>query len=320
MRGNDWFPFYFDRVRKSKWWRRASDTARARNVMLWGEAYKAVPAGSLPDDDDELAEAAGYGMDVDAFLAVKDEIMSAWVLCSDGRWYHPTICEVVLDAWERVSERRRNDARRKRDQRDRARGVTPETPDVTRDADDVPSYASRNGRDTDTQDRTGQTPPNPPDGGADEDKAFEEAFTAYPLAGRRQTPPAAGRLAWDAERAAGASATVLQASARAMAAKPPARVPRFDNWLRRGLWRNYTPAEAIAPAAPWNGPPELRTAVAVRMGDTWTRCWLEQAHFQEVPARALMVPRALVRDRIAREVGDILDEFRVQMLVQESAA
>lgn len=99
MTGNDWFPFYFDRLRKSKWWRRASDVARSRNVMMWGEAFKAVPAGSLQDDDDELAEAAGYGMDVDAFLAVKPEIMAPWVLCSDGRWYHPTVCEVVLDAW-----------------------------------------------------------------------------------------------------------------------------------------------------------------------------------------------------------------------------
>src|ERR1700761_8931550 len=101
MSGNDWFPLYFRRLRSSKWWRRASDLARARNVMLWGEAYQSVPAGSLPDDDDELAEAAGFGFDVDAFIAAKSEIMAPWVLCSDGRWYHPVVCEAALDAWER---------------------------------------------------------------------------------------------------------------------------------------------------------------------------------------------------------------------------
>lgn len=130
MTGNDWFPLHFDRLRKSKWWRRASDLSRARNVMLWGEAYKSVPAGSLPDDDDELAEAAGFGMDVDGFLAVKDEIMAPWVLCSDGRWYHPTVCEVVLDTWERASERRRKAAEKKASQRARTRGQAVKTGDV----------------------------------------------------------------------------------------------------------------------------------------------------------------------------------------------
>jgi len=121
MAGNDWFRLYFDRLRKSKWWRRASDMARARNVMLWGEAYKQVPAGSMPDDDDELAEAAGFGMDVDAFAAVKAEIMAPWVLCRDGRWYHPTLCEQTLEEWERRGSRRKAESTRKADYRRRVR-------------------------------------------------------------------------------------------------------------------------------------------------------------------------------------------------------
>ncbi len=177
MAGNEWFPLHFDRLRKSKWWRRASDTARARNVMMWGEAYKAVPAGSLPDDDDELAEAAGYGMDVAAFIAAKDEIMAPWVLCTDGRWYHPTVCEVVLEAWERISERRRVAAQRKADQRAKVRGhgvrnqpvphndaghppaddaVPPQTANVPRDNGNVPRDTGENGRDIGTQDKTRQ--------------------------------------------------------------------------------------------------------------------------------------------------------------------
>jgi hypothetical protein len=124
MGTNDFFPFYFDRLRKSKWWRRASDTARARNVMMWGEAYKGCPAGSLPDDDDDLAEAAGYGMNVDAFLACKAEIMAPWVLCSDGRYYHPVVCEVVLETWERTSEKRKQDRTRQAARRARLREQT----------------------------------------------------------------------------------------------------------------------------------------------------------------------------------------------------
>lgn len=133
MAGYDWFPLYFDRLRRSRWWRRATDLARARNVMLWGEAYKATPAGSLADDDDELAESAGFGFDVEGFVAHKAEIMAPWVLCSDGRWYHETICEVVLEAWDRRSERRRKDSARQAEYRARTRlsRVTP--PPVTRE-------------------------------------------------------------------------------------------------------------------------------------------------------------------------------------------
>lgn len=139
MAGNDWFPLHFKRLRKSRWWRRASDLARARNVMLWGEAFEATPAGSLPDDDDELADAAGFGMDgIEAFIAAKAEIMAPWTLCSDGRWYHPTLVEVVLDAWERTSEKRKMAAEKKRAQREKARGVATKPADVPRDTRDVP--------------------------------------------------------------------------------------------------------------------------------------------------------------------------------------
>jgi hypothetical protein len=140
MGGNEWFPLHFRRLRKSKWWRRASDLARSRNVMLWGEAYQSTPAGSLADDDDELAEAAGFGMDVEAFLAAKAEIMAPWMLCTDGRWYHPTLCEVVIEAWEKASEKRQKEARRKAEQRAKVRTpVRAEKANVPRDTANGPT-------------------------------------------------------------------------------------------------------------------------------------------------------------------------------------
>lgn len=172
MAGNDWFPLHFDRLRRSKWWRRATDLARARNVMLWGEAYKQVPAGSLPDDDDDLAEAAGFGMDVDAFLAAKAEIMAPWTKCSDGRWYHPTVCDVVLEAWERASERKKAAAERQQRRRQKIRGVTDESPEVTqraapftRDSENVTRDSAEKPRDFGIQTRQYSTdPPLPPEG------------------------------------------------------------------------------------------------------------------------------------------------------------
>lgn len=164
MAGNDWFPLHFDRLRKSKWWRRASDLARARNVMLWGEAYKQVPGGSMPDDDDDLAEAAGFGMDVEAFIAAKPDIMAPWVLCIDGRWYHPTVCEVVLEAWEKTSDKRKAAAAKKAAQRAKTRGQAPrehtvpaKTPAVPPENELVPRDTAENGRDKHAHNREDRT-------------------------------------------------------------------------------------------------------------------------------------------------------------------
>jgi hypothetical protein len=253
MSGNDWFPLHFDRLRKSKWWRRASDLARARNVMLWGEAYKQVPGGSMPDDDDELAEAAGFGMDVDAFIAVKAEIMTPWVLCSDGRWYHPTVCEVVLDAWDRASDRRKAAAERQRRRRQKTRGVTSEiggvTPaehDFTRDEADVTRDSAEIGRDSGIQTRqTGQDttdkPPLPPRG----DEQADLDLCAAPPKARRKPQCSIPPSFPDAE-----AILAEQLKARAAGADVDAayQAGRFRNWAEGkdakyadwpATWRNW---------------------------------------------------------------------------------
>lgn len=167
LSGHDWFPLHFERLRKSRWWRRATDMSRARNVMLWGEAYKSVPAASLSNDDDELAEAAGFGFDIDAWMAAKDDILSPWTLCSDGRWYHPTVAELALDAWQKLSIKRRAERERKAAQRAGVRSGTSGTPlaaadvppddeIVPRDTDAVPQDTPENGAGHSTQERTGE--------------------------------------------------------------------------------------------------------------------------------------------------------------------
>jgi hypothetical protein len=138
MSGNEWFPLYYQRLRKSRWWRSASDFARSRNIDLWCASFDETPAGSLPDDDIELADAAGFGRDVAEFQAHKAELMAPWTLCTDSRWYHPTVCEVVLETWERTSERRKQDRLRQQARRARTR-ISGNAPSatlsaVTRDA------------------------------------------------------------------------------------------------------------------------------------------------------------------------------------------
>ncbi len=135
LRSHTYFPLHYDRLLRSKWWRRASDFARSRNMDLWAHAFREVPAASLPDDDADLADMAGFGRDIEAFVKAKAELLEPWILCADGRWYHATLAEVACDLWDRMDGKRR--ANRERQQARRVRlkvaAVTPEGAAVTRD-------------------------------------------------------------------------------------------------------------------------------------------------------------------------------------------
>ena len=68
-------------------------------VMLWCASWHQQPASSLPDDDFELAQLAGYGRAVDRFRKLKAGALYGLIKCSDGRWYHPVVAEKAIDAW-----------------------------------------------------------------------------------------------------------------------------------------------------------------------------------------------------------------------------
>lgn len=135
LTSHTYFPLHYDRLLRSKWWRRASDLARSRNMDLWAHAFREIPAASLPDDDADLADMAGFGRDIGTFLKVKDELLEPWVLCADGRWYHPTLSEVAAELWDRMDAKRKANRDRQNAHRQRIRDavVTAKTGAVTRD-------------------------------------------------------------------------------------------------------------------------------------------------------------------------------------------
>ncbi|WP_210247625.1 DUF1376 domain-containing protein [Salinarimonas soli] len=73
-------------------------------ILLWCASWHQLPAGSLPDDDRQLAKFAGYGRVVSEWLKVKDGALYGFVRCSDGRLYHPVIAEKAVEAWEKKHE------------------------------------------------------------------------------------------------------------------------------------------------------------------------------------------------------------------------
>jgi hypothetical protein len=73
---------------------------------LWYRSWQQVPASSLPNDDDELCYLAELGFDLASFQSVRDLAMRGWVLCSDGRLYHPVVAEAARDAFGRKLQKR----------------------------------------------------------------------------------------------------------------------------------------------------------------------------------------------------------------------
>lgn len=87
-------------------------------VALWCKAWSQVPAASLPNDDRILAHLSGAKQ----WKKVKAMALRGWVLCSDGRFYHPVIAEKAIEAMGRREEWQEADGNRKtRQQRWRER-------------------------------------------------------------------------------------------------------------------------------------------------------------------------------------------------------
>jgi hypothetical protein len=71
-------------------------------VLLWAAAWHQIPAASIPDDDRWIAKAAGYvarGKIDKAWPEIKPGAMRGFLLCTDGRWYHPVVAEKAREAW-----------------------------------------------------------------------------------------------------------------------------------------------------------------------------------------------------------------------------
>lgn len=88
------------RLRDSKFAASPDAEAFRAGVLLWCAAWHQVPAGSLPDDDVELANLAGYGRVVKEWRKVRDGALTGFIKCSDGRLYHSVIAEKALSAFK----------------------------------------------------------------------------------------------------------------------------------------------------------------------------------------------------------------------------
>lgn len=66
-------------------------------VALWCKSWNQVPAASVPCDDRILARLAGLSFR--EWSAVKAMALRGWLLCDDGRLYHPVVAQKAGEAW-----------------------------------------------------------------------------------------------------------------------------------------------------------------------------------------------------------------------------
>jgi hypothetical protein len=67
-------------------------------VILWCAAWHQIPAGSLPNDDRQLAYLAGLGRDLRTWKRYRSGALHGFELASDGRLYHPIVAAKVVNA------------------------------------------------------------------------------------------------------------------------------------------------------------------------------------------------------------------------------
>lgn len=92
-------PIYRARLFGSDFHANTTDSEWRAGVTLWLKSWEQVPAGSLPSDDVGLARLAEFARDLKGWRKVRDGALHGWFQCSDGRFYHEVVAQVVLEAW-----------------------------------------------------------------------------------------------------------------------------------------------------------------------------------------------------------------------------
>lgn len=106
LRDFPYMPLMVSRLRRSKAWLLAKRQPELGFYMmnLWTGSWHELPAASLEDDDDVLADIA---MCAPArWVKLREVLLRGWTKCADGRWYHPVVAEQARETWDHKRKRR----------------------------------------------------------------------------------------------------------------------------------------------------------------------------------------------------------------------
>lgn len=100
LRSFPFMPLHVHRLLTSETWIEAADHPFLGHALLslWAASWHEVPAGSLPNKARVLARLAHRTLE--EFGSIAEIVARQFVLCSDGRLYHPVVAEVAIEAWK----------------------------------------------------------------------------------------------------------------------------------------------------------------------------------------------------------------------------
>lgn len=127
-RAKGWrFELDYERIEQSDTWDMAAEVpmAGAALLMMWYQAWKQVPCGSFPSDEDVIR--AKCRVPVARWDDLRPILMRGWWLGDDGRLYHDTLVERVR---EMLAYREKEAGRRGRNRKPRDDGFSG-VPDVS---------------------------------------------------------------------------------------------------------------------------------------------------------------------------------------------
>jgi hypothetical protein len=178
-------PLDVGRLRDSRLAATATDGEFRAAVLLWCAAWHQVPAGSLPDDDRELAVLSLCGRDATAFQEVREGALHGFIRCNDGRLYHPLICEKVNEALRRSKAGQKGSKSRWQKKKSGNATASKSHSDAKPTADAVAMQGTGTGTGTESQGPSGT--PTPPSGGPT-DRAAQPASAAKPETSSQRKP------------------------------------------------------------------------------------------------------------------------------------
>ena len=113
LSNHDWIPLYLNRLMTSRFVAYAVAEGRREDIgtalLLWSGSFRENPAGTLPDDDVELAQIAKFGADIDGWRRSRPGALYGWrpveidgaEPSSGRRLGHPLIAEIAFDMHKR---------------------------------------------------------------------------------------------------------------------------------------------------------------------------------------------------------------------------
>jgi hypothetical protein len=248
-----YMPLDIQRLLTSETWIRAAGKPIAHtHVTLWCESWRQIPAASLPDKDFMLARYAM--MTVADWTTIQAEALADWIKCRDGRWYHPVVAELAIEAWDKSRRKKfltTNARTALRQKREAQKALINAHSDCNSDSNSLCDNPRREGKGREhtgaLEDRKAPEPPT------DIERAFQEIWLAFPSRRPHPMPSRAKAMAVFATKVkAGADPAAILEHARSYAAYiageksrradwSPQFVKQITTWLNTEPWTEPVP-------------------------------------------------------------------------------